>query len=905
MRVSRKLFASACPAALMAVPLALSMTPAFAQSTGTQEVETVVVTGTRVNLNGLMNATPIAKERSVITSDFLETQIAGQTVFQSLNFMPGVNFTNNDPYGSSGGTIRLHGQDGAHISLTLDGMPLNDTGNYAIYTNQMPDPEAVARISVNQGTTDVDSPTAAAMGGVIAISSDLPHDEFDAMASISAGSFSKWRYLVRIDSGSFGPWDTKAFAQLSYQDYDKFKGPGHLKKIQGNFNVYQDVGSVGWFSIAGHWNINRNNSYYGLQWVPNTTDFSSTNLKKTDLISNPDGGYTANTGWASTNASFDGTGWARDYASNCVYNRTGTNDNSGTITTDPVAGTTDYTMTTCGNWYKGKVNPSDTGNLRFHSLWHLMPNLTFTADASLQYVLANGGGIYTFTENNKQLIGSSTGTGTTTTPYHCILGQGCDLNGDGDVKDTVGAYQPSTTNTRRWGFSSSLIYELDDNNTIQAAYTLDYGLHRQTGRTTFLDPVNGPYDPFGGVRDHEHEILDATGEALRYRDRKSKAILNQASLDHEGKFFDGMLQTSIGFRLPFFERDLNQYCYEQAKTSNAYCTTQTTEQGGSTTLADGTVTFAGVGSTQTIGGVPTWVPTYYVPGSSATVRYNKFLPHVGLTFLPWGTDHQFFVSYAQEMAAPKTDNLYKSGLNPGSTVYTPFLATKPETSTTYMLGYRYFGEDLQASLVFWNTQIRNRIVSSYDQDSKQYFDHTIGGANTDGIDFEANYKVTSDLTVYANASYDHSRITKDIDIAGTYPGYSIAGFAPTTGKELTDTPPWMFSGRVQYELADFVDVGAGAKYVARRFATEDNKFRVPDYYTANLDIRFKLDKLGMTGSQLKFNVDNIFDKHYFSSINTQTCWTPKSSTTTTSCGNFPYSYIGSPRTFQVTLVAVY
>ena len=82
----------------------------------------------------------------------------------SLNKVPGFNFTNNDPYGSSGGNIRLHGFDGNHISLTWDGMPLNDTGNYAIYSNQRPDTENIGTISVNQGATDVDSPTAAATG---------------------------------------------------------------------------------------------------------------------------------------------------------------------------------------------------------------------------------------------------------------------------------------------------------------------------------------------------------------------------------------------------------------------------------------------------------------------------------------------------------------------------------------------------------------------------------------------------------------------------------------------------------------------------------------------------------------------------------------------------------------------
>ena len=106
------------------------------------------------------------KQRSVITQEFIDRQPAGQSIFETLNKVPGFNFTNNDPYGNSGGNIRIHGYDGNHISFTWDGMPLNDTGNYATYTNQIVDPEIIGRASVNQGTTDVDSPTAAATGGV-------------------------------------------------------------------------------------------------------------------------------------------------------------------------------------------------------------------------------------------------------------------------------------------------------------------------------------------------------------------------------------------------------------------------------------------------------------------------------------------------------------------------------------------------------------------------------------------------------------------------------------------------------------------------------------------------------------------------------------------------------------------
>jgi len=923
MRLTKRFLTSVCPVAILATPLALSIAPAFAQSTGTMDVETVVVTGSKAQLNGLMNAAPISKERSVITSEFLQTQTSGQTVFQALNFMPGINFTNNDPYGSSGGDIRMHGQDGNHISLTLDGMPLNDTGNYAIYTNQMLDPEVVDRVSANQGATDVDSPTAAATGGVINIESDKPHDEFGAMGSVSVGQFDRQRYFGRIDTGQFGNGGPSAFATLSYQDYDKFKGPGEERKLQGNVKVYQDFGSAGWFSLAGHWNTNRNNSYYAEDYQPNTTGFSTTapaasagkipfggaNPATADLIKNPSGdGYIQNPLWSSTTSGFSGTGWDRDYQNSCVYNRTGSNSNSGTITTAPVAGTTDYTETTCTNFYKVRINPSDTGNLRFHSLWHLLDSLTLTADANLQYVLANGGGYTSVAENDARLKGATTGTGTTTTAYGCIAGQGCDLNGDGDVKDTVALYSPSTTNTRRWGFSSSLIYELMEGQTFQLAYTLDYGLHRQTGQMTRFDAVNGPWSPFGGMKDRDHAAVSADGLDIRSRDRKSKAIMNQVAFDWESSYFDGMLQTNFGFRDPFFERDLNQYCYEQVGSSTVLCTSQPI----ATTNADGSVQFAGNS-------------THYVMPGHAVKRYNRFLPHTGVTFMPFGKEHQFFATYVQEMAAPRTDNLYVGGVDPStgkvgivaSSLFADgnYHTTLPETSATYQLGYRFLGEDLQAALVLWNSQVKNRIVSSYDPNTGNYFDHNVPGVNFTGVDFEANYQFDEALSAYFNAGYDHARITSNIQVQkNTVAGVSGIPvgsplYAQTLNKQLTETPKWTFAGRTQYKITPEFIVGLEGKYVSKRYASEDNNASVPDYFTFAADVTYDLDKLGMEGSSIQLNADNIFNKHYFGSIaGTQTCWTPTPgyySNTVGGCTSYPYMYEGSPRTISATLVVRY
>src|SRR3546814_8091949 len=78
---------------------------------------------------------------------------------------------------SNGGGFTIRGFGADRISQTLDGLPLNDSGNYALYTNQQVDPEILEQVSVNLGVTDVDSPTASAVGGTINIRTRVPSDE--------------------------------------------------------------------------------------------------------------------------------------------------------------------------------------------------------------------------------------------------------------------------------------------------------------------------------------------------------------------------------------------------------------------------------------------------------------------------------------------------------------------------------------------------------------------------------------------------------------------------------------------------------------------------------------------------------------------------------------------------------
>ena len=887
-----------------ASPLILTIAqPALAQSTGSQQIESVVVSANANSPVDVLKPITVPKERATITQDFIDTQPAGQTVFESLNMIPGVNFTNGDPYGNSGGNIRIHGFEGARISFTWDGMPLNDTGNYSIFTNQVADAEIINTITVNQGTTDVDSPTASAVGGTINITTTRPKSELSFLSDSSLGSYGQIREFARADSGEFGPWGTRAFVSYSYDHYDKWKGPGYLQKRQYNAGFYQDMGDLGWIFLGLHFNQNRNNQYNSVSFLPVGTDPNNNNnvvaalgVSAPTVALTPGGSFTG-VGVPPAATTAAGYGLTFDEAPQCNHlvgpnaPVAGTDQNessSGAAITNPATLSAAGTTSQCTGYYNVRINPSDTGNIRISSLWHLMPGVTLTVDPSFQYVLANGGGIFMMAENDPRLRGTSGGLGV-------------DLNGDGDLLDQISVYSPNNTNTLRYGLNTSLVWQIDGQNAIQAAYTLDYGLHRQTSQYAFMQAGGNPYDVFAGYRDPGHRVLAADGTPIRGRDRRSRAILNQAAFDYEGNFFDDALHVSVGVRAPFFERDLNQLCYVQASGSFneytpganfQYCTSQTPS---GPAAANGTVTFAQLPATA----------LFTAPGQEV-VRYSRILPNFGLSYTMGAS--QFFASYAAGLSAPRTDSLYNGGNNgkcqtagTAGCVYSTFEQIAPETTNSVTAGYRYTSDIVDAELIGYNTQFKNRIVTTFDALQGISVDHNIGSVNMDGVDATLTVRPMDGLSIFSSVSYEHTRVsagplsTVNLNAGGTV-SVSIAG------KEVVETPDWQFSQRYQYKIDNFI-IGVGGKFVGRRFATDTNDYKVPSYVTMNLDATYKLADFGWPESYIKFNAENLFNEKYFGSIQTtRTCFTPFAPTTS-GCTSYPALVVGFPATFEVTLRA--
>lgn len=857
--IIRKLLVSSVSLAAITIP-----SIAHAQSTGSIEVEgeseEIVVTGTRAERGVEGVVVPDAtKPRAVLTEEFIAKQPSGQSILNTINQVPGVNFTNSDAYGSSGGNLRIRGFDGNRISLTFDGFPLNDTGNYAIFSNQQLDPELISSVNVNLGTTDVDSPTASAAGGTVNYLTRTPSDDFRGLGVITLGEEDFSRIFGMVETGELTSFGTKAFIAASRTKYDKFRGPGEIFKRQVNLGIYQPVGDNGDFIyLKGHYNVNRNNFYR------NVTLTDLRNITGRPAMVDV-GGFTA--AQRETIFNFENL----DVCTRAPSGAGAQNDGGGTA--PAIFGSAQnnpLNPSSCTNFFGLRINPSNTGNIRMNSKHTLTDALTLTLDAAYQYVLANGGGTSTIAENSAIVRGNT-----------ALAGK--DLNGDGDILDTVRFYTPNTTNTRRATILASLIWQINEDHRFRVAYTYDRGHHRQTGQWGRLDGRGFPENVFGGR--NGTPVTSADGVDLRQRDRVSIALLNQLSAQYVGNFLDDKFRVELGLRMPFFKRDLNNLCFTQTGGSGfATCTSQPV---GTTPVpnTNGQIFIVPPTAVGPFAANAVWAPF------KAQYKFSPILPSVGFVY-NFTDDFSMFGSYAKGFSSPRTDNLYRA----------PIVNVDPETTDTFDLGVRYTTNRVQAQATVWNTSFKNRIVTSFDQAQGISVDRNIGKVRGRGVDIGVAVRPLDWFTFQGNASYNDSTLRDNIAVSGTVT-------LPTKGKRVVETPKWTLGYRAQVEF-DPVSVGLQVKYVSDRFATDLNDIKSQSYTTADLDVRFDLERFGVENSWIQFNVTNIFDRFYLANIGTQIAGPSNNGLVLVPGlaagaaipgGSAPNWSIGAPRTFSATL----
>ncbi|MCE4554087.1 TonB-dependent receptor [Roseateles cellulosilyticus] len=299
-------------------------------------LEKVTVEGRQQLGGGLMSVQVAPKAVSTITRAAIEEAAPSATYAQLIDTIPGVVAITDDPSGLFDANYQIRGFTNDQIGVTVNGAPVNDSGNYRVYPTEYGDTENMNDITVLHGYPDVDQAVAGAAGGSIAWSTIDPSHKFSVDTTLSGGSRNYQREFMRVQTGDIGP--VRSWLSYSHNSTDVWRG-------KGNAQVWKVDGK----SV---WTIDSDNSI-------------SASLQYNHLIRT--GGYQFITQAASV----------ADYYAN--YD-------------------TAYTATNTA-YYKLHVNPFKDYMLSLDGEFTLTPSLHLTVIPYFQYGSGGGGSGYTFTEN--------------------------------------------------------------------------------------------------------------------------------------------------------------------------------------------------------------------------------------------------------------------------------------------------------------------------------------------------------------------------------------------------------------------------------------------------------------------------------------------------------------------------
>jgi len=189
----------------------------------------------------------------LVNSEILESTAPTQNVLNILNTLPGVSVNQGDAFGGDdwSTSISMRGfqttRDSSQLGYTVDGLPNGNT-NYGGGTkpNRFVEPENVQAVSVSQGSADIGSPAAQALGGTIEYRTVEPTLSAGATASVAFGDHNARRFFGRYNTGLLGG-HTRAWVSVSKQYQNRWMdigGQGYTDRFHISARSLSDLGAL-------------------------------------------------------------------------------------------------------------------------------------------------------------------------------------------------------------------------------------------------------------------------------------------------------------------------------------------------------------------------------------------------------------------------------------------------------------------------------------------------------------------------------------------------------------------------------------------------------------------------------------------------------------------------------------
>jgi len=481
----------------------------------TSEIGKITVTGEGDKLGtGLIIDEDTPKAKSTVTKAQLEKTRSSGNPFQALALLPGVNSTSQDATGMFGGSLRVRGFNSDQMGFTLDGAPVNDSGNFAVFPQEYSDAENLCEIFVTQGATDTEAPHVGASGGNVGLVTCDPLDTQRVRLAASGGQLDYFRGFLRVDTGKIG--DFKGFVSYSKSEVDKFRGSGGVKRDHVDAKAQYDLKGGSKLTAGLLYNRSLTNNF-------RTLAYDSSNSTVATLLN---GGLQYNDDFAATPPQH--------------------------IT--PVNGTAqnESSLASANAYYGYALNPFENYLLTGKANLQLSERMRLDIEPYFWYGYGTGG-------VQQTSVAESASAGTR------LHGGIADINGDGDTLDTVLVYRGSLTQTYRPGINIKLSYTLD-NHKLLGGLWYERTRHFQTQPASRVSNSGGISDRWLGNSD----VLLKYNDGTLYEGRNQATISTgeSAFVQDTIDLFNSKFQVTPSVSYRRINRDYTNYANSGSASGN-------------------------------------------------------------------------------------------------------------------------------------------------------------------------------------------------------------------------------------------------------------------------------------------------------------------------------------------------
>lgn len=459
---------------------------------------------------GLIVQEDSPKARSSVARSSIDKVRATANPFQLIELLPGVHTFSHDASGLFSGGLTMRGFNSDQIGFTVNGAPLNDSGNFSFFPQQYMDQENLCQVFLTQGSTDTDAPHVGASGGNLGIVTCDPRDERRVRVGQTIGEDSLRKTFLRADSGKLLDDRFTGFVSISKASVDKWKGEGQADRLHVDVGAKLSLGGGSQLAFSGLYNNALNNNFKTL-----------------------------------SKEQYNAFGRNFDFLDSFSAHPTPVN---GTAQTEVFANSTGAGPVTPQNnaYYGLSLNPVRNVLYTLKGNFQLRPDLRLDVEPYFWYVVATGGTQQRVLREDS-FFNPATGANNGKR----------DINGDGDTLDSVIVYSRALTETHRPGATVKLDYQ-GDNHRLLLGYWFERARHRQTSPATRVDNAGNPADPWLV----QNLILRPDESLYQGRDQFTLSTTNEIFVQDSINLLNDRLNLTLGVRRPRLNRDFRNYANE-------------------------------------------------------------------------------------------------------------------------------------------------------------------------------------------------------------------------------------------------------------------------------------------------------------------------------------------------------